>query len=742
MRLYSFTIYDTVGDGSERKLRDFVPCVRKSDFAVGLYDLAASDPGDAFYANAGNGKFVVPEGTFCTVTVGPLKNMTAAYTFGDGSVTNDVEGTTFEVLPGTKNLTVVFTAADGCRFADDSTVKTVTRDEATGDLDLTAETPVAHRVQPTATITKITNRYPWNGKIDVEYELSYLELAFSPIGAIVTKFTSGDIEVTKTNDLSDAELAARTARRTFDCRELFGEGKRDAEAQSSATLVMPDYAVIDVSGGANATSYPVTYHKSAPEGGWNTDEYKTSKIVLYYVKAGTYKGNQCKDQTTMGFWIGVFPVTEAQYANVMGGSVSTTQPKTIVSYTTLRGTDNSSATVAGESFLKRLCDRTGLNGFDLPTESQWEIACRAGTTSDNYWGDDQSEADKYMWNSGNSSSRLQEVGQKLPNAWGLYDMMGNVWEWCRDGYHSPFTVDLSADVCIEPSAGYYHDYRFLRGCSFSSSSMSSVKSSARKVDAAGNCSSDWGFRLSWMSSNESAALSVGPSFSFDTRAEKTIAGTETETLTYSGDDWGAGGTGVTVWYSLDGGETIELKTATDSGTVSWTPTLNGRYEFGHVVTDGTTETAVLVVNGLPGGEANPWEIGEGVTAYVKDHVLYLKGEGKVDEFADGAPWAGYDDLLTGIGPLSRAITLPASVLATLPISVEGGAEPSGAISGAEFERIEIVDGKAYLDVSVYTNSELKAKGEGGGWSVATNGVIEVPAPGKSGFFFLKTKGAK
>ena len=736
----------TISEGETVK-RNFVPCVRVSDLAVGLYDLAESDPGKAFYANKGSGAFGVPAGVFCTVTVGPLSGMTAAYTFGDGSVTNAVEETTFKVLPGTKNLTVIFTAAYGCRFADDSTVKTVTRDEATGDLDLTAETPVAHRVQPTVTITKIANRYPWNGKIDVEYALRDIESSFGPMDKLITKFVSGDIEVTITNELSDAELAARTARRTYDCRELFGEGKRDAQVKSSSKLALSldyDYAVIDISGGANANSYPVTYYKSTPMEGmvWNTDEYKTDKIVLYYVKAGTYKGNQYKgkDQTTTGFWIGVFPVTEAQYARVMGVGDSTTKPKASVSYTTLRGTDNPNATVAGDSFLKRLCDRTGLDGFDLPTESQWEIACRAGTVTSYYWGNQR--ADDFVWHIGNSNDDPHEVGGKWPNEWWLYDMAGNVWEWCRDGYHSSLTVGSSADVCLDPDAGGILDIRVQRGGSFSNA-WNNCGSSFRSSDFAGTVSCDMGFRLSRMSSKGGSAITQseddggwtkGAKFSFDTREEKTIAGTEAETISYSGDDWGAGGSGVTVWCALDGGERNELKTATDSGTVSWTPTLNGRYEFRHVVTDGTTETAVLVVNGLPGSEANPWEIGTGVTAYVKDHVLHLKGEGEVTEFGgDGAPWAEYGETLEG-AYLPRKVKVPASVAATLPISVEGGG-PSGAISGAEFDKVAIMDGKAYLDVSVYTSDTLTNQN----WSVATNGVIEVPAEGKQGFFYLMSK---
>ena len=236
----------------------------------------------------------------------------------------------------------------------------------------------------------------------------------------------------------------------------------------------------------------------------------------------------------------------------------------------------------------------------------------------------------------------------------------------------------------------------------------------------------------------------------DTREEKTIAGTTTETITYSADGWGVGGSGVTVGYSLEGGTGQTLKEAADSGAFEWKPTLNGRYVFRHAVTDGTTETAVFVVNGLPGREGDPWEIGTGVTAYVKDRVLYLNGKGEVTEFGgDGAPWAGYGEVLTGIGPLSKGIDIPASVLATLPISVTGGAEPSGAVGGAEPERIKIVDGKVLLGVSVCTNGDLTAATEDWqkaaieGAQVEEDGTVTltVPATAEQGFMLLKSKGA-
>ena len=191
------------------------------------------------------------------------------------------------------------------------------------------------------------------------------------------------------------------------------------------------YCVIDLSAGADAKAWPVSYLPSVPTGGW-TDEYKTRKIALRRIDApsgGVY-------------YAGVFEVTEAQWANVMGGGWSpSTRPKAAVSYNAIRGDAGtydwpSSSAVDPTSFVGRLRRKTGLSALDLPSEAEWECAARAGVTTRWPCGDAETGRGDclcdYAWYKANSGAATHPVGTRRANAWGLYDVHGNVWEWCLE----------------------------------------------------------------------------------------------------------------------------------------------------------------------------------------------------------------------------------------------------------------------------------------------------------------------
>ncbi len=128
---------------------------------------------------------------------------------------------------------------------------------------------------------------------------------------------------------------------------------------------------------------------------------------------------------TRPFYLGKFEVTQEQWVALMGSNPSgfkgAKRPVDSVSWNDC------------QRFLARLHEKTGRK-FALPSEAQWEYACRAGTHTTWSFGNDAAVAGDYGWLGVNSGGTTHAVGTRKPNAWGLYDMHGNVWEWCADWY--------------------------------------------------------------------------------------------------------------------------------------------------------------------------------------------------------------------------------------------------------------------------------------------------------------------
>ena len=176
---------------------------------------------------------------------------------------------------------------------------------------------------------------------------------------------------------------------------------------------------------------------------------------------------------TQPFELGVYEVTQEQYEAVMGTNPSR-----------FKGSQNPVEQVSWDDaveFCRKLselpAEKKAGYVYRLPTEAEWEYACRAGTTTEYSYGDSDSKLGAYGWYEGNSGRTTHPVGKKKPNAWGLYDMHGNVWEWCQDWYGN-----YPSGSVTDPTGPASGDDRVLRGGSFlyrSSLARSALRNSAR-----------------------------------------------------------------------------------------------------------------------------------------------------------------------------------------------------------------------------------------------------------------------
>ena len=365
--------------------------------------------------------------------------------------------------------------------------------------------------------------------------------------------------------------------------------------------------------------------------------YRSQHMLFREVPAGIFKRGDQYWHFGGTAYVGVFRMTGDQYTMIINSTKAGDLNLKQVSLENLRGTG---APAQGEPLLTsplgKLNDKIASSGWRidvLPDYAYGQRLLWAGNETCPVT--DSSTANEY----GDFSSN-PAAGSKRPSDWGFYDLVsGQEWTLSTNaGKYGPFGATSAVDAKTQLNGNV--------NCNTPGTTTRAVRLVL------------WRMGTSLVTEKVLASDLVPRLYRpgdparvwLDTRIEREIVGTKAVEISYSGDDWGRGGTGVTVWYSFEGGAAKTLKEASDSGTFEWTPKVNGRYVFSHAVADGATNTAVIVVDTPPGCEIDPWKVGENVTAYIKDGVLYLKGTGAMNDFASAAkvPWAAVADQVTAV----------------------------------------------------------------------------------------------
>lgn len=340
-----------------------------------------------------------------------------------------------------------------------------------------------------------TPRMPWNGLVDITYSLE----CDTPDDAMAVSFQGHNRDwdesvpmTSLTGDGAAGELlqAGGPYHIVWDSAADWPGGHSSeftVTAMAEAKENWPRYLVVDLNTGAITTS------STGPD--LSDDTCRTTELWLRRIQKGTFTmgspdtevgrfSSETQHQVTLteDFYIGVFPITQKQFFLVYGSNPSNyqgdTRPVEKINYGILRGESKgagwpSSNEVDEDSFLGKLRAKTG-RGFDLPTEAQWEYACRAGTTTalntgkNLTWPSQDSamdEAGRYLSNQKDGRGGYSEhtkVGSYQPNAWGLYDMHGNVRECCLDWYQK----DLGNSAVTDPKGPATGTDRSDRGGSF------------------------------------------------------------------------------------------------------------------------------------------------------------------------------------------------------------------------------------------------------------------------------------
>lgn len=283
--------------------------------------------------------------------------------------------------------------------------------------------------------------------------------------------------------------------------KAFGVYSRGDDVESTSSLGAGNYSgsIIITAEGAGGSPKQIQVSLEVKEADSLGMNFKWIPAGSFMMGSPSDEGGRSSKETqhevtlSQGYYIQTTEVTQGQWESVMGINPS---------YFSSCGSDCPVEQVSWEDvqeFIDRMNQR-GEGTYKLPTEAQWEYAARAGSSSafanggitvTDYSCDNDSNLDAMGWHCGNSDSKTHSVAQKNANGWGLYDMHGNVWEWCQDWYDGDYYDSGSMTDPVGPSTG---SYRVRRGGSWGDHARN-CRSAFRHDYGPGGRRSILGFRL-------------------------------------------------------------------------------------------------------------------------------------------------------------------------------------------------------------------------------------------------------